>query len=40
MVTKRFETTYFSREHRYSLGVDVACGRNYLAITVSNRMVD
>jgi hypothetical protein len=39
-MTERFETVYFSREHRYWLGVDVTSGAKYLAIPVSNMMVD
>lgn len=32
--------TYFSREHHYSLGIAQESGRHYLAIPVSNRLVD
>ncbi|MDH6285044.1 hypothetical protein M2280_006308 [Prescottella agglutinans] len=36
----RFEDKYFSRTNRYSLGIDTASGRPYLAIPVSNALVD
>lgn len=36
----RFEKAFLSREHRYSLGVEVDSGRHYLAIPVSNQIVD
>ena len=36
----RFEDTYFSREDRYSLGVESTSGRNYVSIPVSNGVVD
>jgi hypothetical protein len=39
-MTNRFESTHFSRENRHWLGVDVTSGANYLAIPVSNMMVD
>lgn len=35
-----FQDTSFSREHRYSLGTEVESGRHYLAIPVSNGLVD
>lgn len=36
----KFEIAYRSREHRYWLGIEVASGRHFAAIPVSNRMVD
>jgi hypothetical protein len=36
----KFEDTYFSREDRYSLGIESASGRNYASIPVSNGIVD
>lgn len=36
----KFEKTFVSRGHRYSLGVEVDSGRPYIAIPVSNQMVD
>ena len=36
----KFEDTYFSREHRYSLGVESISRRNYASIPVSNGIVD
>ena len=36
----KFKDTYFSREHRYSLGIESESGTHYLEIPVSNRMVD
>jgi len=36
----RFEETYFSRQHRYSMGKDHKEGGCYLAIPVSNGVVD
>lgn len=36
----KFEDTYFSREGRYSLGVESTSGRNYASIPVSNGVVD
>ena len=35
-----FEATFRSREHRYSLGVELSSGVHYAAIPVSNHMVD
>lgn len=35
-----FEDTYFSREDRYSIGVESTTGRFYLSIPVSNGIVD
>ncbi len=36
----RFEDSYVSREHRYSLGQELNSGKFYLSIPVSNRLVD
>ncbi len=36
----KFEDACVSTEHRYSLGVETDSDRRYLAIPVSNRMVD
>lgn len=36
----KFDDTYFSREHRYSLGVEAVSGRHYASIPVSNGIVD
>lgn len=36
----RFEDAYVSREHRFSLGREVTTGRAYLAVPVSNGIVD
>jgi hypothetical protein len=36
----KFDDTYFSREDRYSLGVEAASGQNYASIPVSNGIVD
>ena len=36
----RFENAFVSREHRYSLGVEVDSGRHYMAIPASNQIVD
>lgn len=35
-----FQDTSFSREHRYSLGLETDSGRHYLSIPVSNGLVD
>jgi hypothetical protein len=35
-----FQDTSFSREHRYSLGIETESGRHYLSIPVSNGLVD
>lgn len=35
-----FEDKYFSRDDRYSLGVESTSGRNYASIPVSNGIVD
>jgi hypothetical protein len=36
----KFEQTYFSREYRYSIGVESTSGRYYTSIPVSNGIVD
>ena len=36
----RFETTYFSRENRYSLGIERDTQTHFAEIPVSNQMVD
>jgi hypothetical protein len=36
----KFEDTFFSRDDRYSLGVESTSGRNYASIPVSNGIVD
>lgn len=36
----KFEDTYFSREDRYSIGVESSSGRFYASIPVSNGIVD
>jgi hypothetical protein len=36
----KFEDTYFSREDRYSIGVESTSGRYYASIPVSNGLVD
>ena len=36
----KFEKAFVSRENRYSLGVEADSGRHYMAIPVSNQMVD
>lgn len=36
----RFDDTYFSREDRYSIGVESTSGRYYVSIPVSNGIVD
>jgi hypothetical protein len=36
----KFEDTYFSREDRYSIGVESTSGRYYASIPVSNGIVD
>jgi len=36
----KFDDLFTSREPRFSLGVEVVSGRHYLAIPVSNRLVD
>jgi hypothetical protein len=36
----KFEKTFVSREHRYSLGVETTSGLHYVAIPVSNQLID
>ena len=36
----KFDDSYFSREDRYSIGVEATSGRHYLSIPVSNGIVD
>ena len=36
----KFEDAYFSREHRYSIGIESMLGRYYASIPVSNGIVD
>ncbi|MDG3014653.1 hypothetical protein [Speluncibacter jeojiensis] len=36
----KFEDSYFSRDARYSIGIESASGRHYLAIPVSNGITD
>ncbi|HEY1839507.1 MAG TPA: hypothetical protein VGG53_04660 [Mycobacterium sp.] len=36
----KFDDTYFSRDDRYSLGVESTSGRKYASIPVSNGVVD
>jgi hypothetical protein len=36
----KFEDTYFSREDRYSIGIESTSGRYYVSIPVSNGIVD
>ncbi|MDG3009905.1 hypothetical protein G4X40_07060 [Rhodococcus sp. D2-41] len=36
----KFEDSYFSRDDRYSLGVESESGKYYLSIPVSNGVVD
>jgi hypothetical protein len=36
----KFEKTFLSREHRYSLGVETQSGLHYVGIPVSNQLVD
>jgi len=40
MTRQRFSETYFSNEHRFSVGIDLVKGGHYLAIPVSNGVVD
>ncbi|MBZ5740654.1 hypothetical protein [Nocardioides mangrovi] len=35
-----FQDTSFTREHRFSLGIETESGRSYLSIPVSNGPVD
>ena len=36
----RFDDTFFSRDDRYSLGIESTSGRHYASIPVSNGIVD
>ena len=36
----KFDDTYFSREDRYSIGIESTSGRHYASIPVSNGIVD
>lgn len=36
----QFDDTYFSREDRYSIGIESTSGRRYTSIPVSNGIVD
>lgn len=36
----KFNDTYFSREDRYSIGIESMSGRYYASIPVSNGIVD
>ena len=36
----KFNDTYFSRDHRYSIGVESESGNYYASIPVSNGIVD
>ena len=36
----KFNDIYFSREDRYSIGVELDSGAHYLSIPVSNRLID
>lgn len=36
----RFDDTFFSRDDRYSLGIESTSGRRYASIPVSNGIVD
>lgn len=40
MTTKRFEETFFSKENRYSLGVDAKEGGYYASFPVTSGIVD
>jgi hypothetical protein len=39
-VKNRFDETHFAAEHRFSIGNDLKTGGHYLAIPVSNGVVD
>lgn len=39
-MAKRYEPTFFSEDHRYSMGNDLKTGGHYLAIPVSNGIVE
>ncbi|ETW23717.1 hypothetical protein [Mycobacterium gastri] len=36
----KFDDTYFSRDDRYSIGIETSSGRYYASIPVSNGIVD
>lgn len=36
----KFEDAFFSREERYSIGIEKESGRYYLSIPVTNHMID
>ena len=36
----KFDDTYFSRDDRYSVGIESTSGRHYVSIPVSNGIVD
>ncbi len=36
----KFEDTFFSKEHRFSVGIERASGKYYLSIPVTNGIVD
>lgn len=36
----RFKDAFFSKQDRYSLGIDTQTGKRYLSIPVSNNVVD
>ncbi|MBU9828171.1 hypothetical protein ACE2AK_26165 [Rahnella perminowiae] len=36
----KFEDVFFSREERYSIGIEKESGRHYLSIPVTNHMID
>jgi hypothetical protein len=36
----KFEKAFVSREHRYALGLEAESGLHYVAIPVSNQLVD
>lgn len=37
---KRFKDTFIDKDERFSIGIDLSSGENYVSIPVSNRMVD
>ncbi|WP_431233242.1 hypothetical protein ACQ856_00245 [Mycolicibacterium psychrotolerans] len=39
-MAKRFEPTYFSEDRRYSMGNDLMTGGHFLAIPVSNGIIE
>lgn len=36
----KFHEVYFSRRNRYSIGIELTSGQNYISIPVSNGIVD